>query len=667
MPDTPNLPASPAPATPPPGTPTPAPRSFGRTLVVVFDIVSVRLRFIVLMIVVGLIASQWDRLMNYYDRWTRPAQVADHVAADAIEYYCPMHPDVIRAEPGNCPKCGMPLSKRAKQAGGALPAGVLARVHLTPLKVEMGRIGTSPVAYRLLSREVRTVGVVDYSEKRRATITARVKGRLDKLHVNYVGQKVSKGDPLAEIYSPDLVVAQQELLIAVRAQREQPAAGAGADAAKALVQAAREKLLLWDLSGPQVDEIIRRGTPETHVTITAPIPGIITEKNVLEGKYVMEGESLYTIADLGEMWVQAKMFERDVAGVREGAAVEVRTTAYPNDLFAGRLAFVAYVVDPATRTVAARVEVANPEYKLKPGMYATAILRLPLGQVEVLPDGAPSAAAGLPAGTSTQELLAAYLAVAAALAADKADAAATAKLLAATERLVHQTQNLPAVVAVAAQVKALAGQPLAAQRETFRPLTAALIKLLRTATDLPAELYVAHCPMAEADWLTPTKAIANPYYGSEMLTCGGITGPLAAAASAAGETERFATGYYCPLHPDRLAAQTAPCPLDQAPLKFAKAEKVLAVPETAVIDTGTRRVVYRETVADSGTFDLVEVQLGPRAGEFFPVLAGLAAGDRVATQGAFLVDAENRLNPGAAAQYFGASGSPSASGGAHQH
>src|SRR5262249_25506770 len=158
-----------------------------------------------LMIVVGIVAAKWETIVNYIDRCRRPISASAPSDNGDIEYFCPMRPTVIRTEPGNCPICGMPLSKRTRSAPAPLPAGVLARVQLTPYKVEMGRIGTSPVGYRMLAREIRTVGTIEYDETRVAHASARVKGRLDKLFVNFVGQRVAQGDPLFTIYSPDLV------------------------------------------------------------------------------------------------------------------------------------------------------------------------------------------------------------------------------------------------------------------------------------------------------------------------------------------------------------------------------------------------------------------------------------------------------------------------------
>jgi RND family efflux transporter MFP subunit len=629
-------------------------------------IVNVRLRFILLMVLVGVVASQWESLMNHYDRWRRAPVTAKAGRPQEIEYYCPMHPSVVREAPGSCPICGMPLSKRAKTGQRTLPQGVLAQVQLSPWKVRIGRIATSPVEYRLLAREVRTVGIVDYDETRRAFIAARVKGRIDQLFVNYVGQKVGKDDPLALIYSPDLLIAQQELLAAVKMREQQKDASEALQAsAQAVLASTRKKLILWGLTESQVDDFIRHGTPQTHVTINSPIAGIVTEKNVLEGRYVEEGESLYTVADLSTVWMQARIFEDDIAGIRTGVAAEVTTTAYPNEVFAGRITFVAYTVDPATRTVAARVEIANPEYKLKPGMYASVAIRLPVGEVTLMAPPVPSSGTTESApSVDTTALARAYLALAAAYSRDETDEAAIANLAREAQRLRDQLTSAgrPEAEAILELTGSLPGQSLHAQRTIFKTIGVKGIDLLGLIPPPEMKLFVVHCPMAEADWLSEAAEVVNPYYGSEMLNCGTVTGPLrrqTPTAAAEVDAERFAVGYYCPVYPDRLYQESHQCPIDKFPLRYAKVEKVLAVPDSAVINTGTRKIVYRESAP--GTFDMLGVELGVRAGGYYPVLSGVAEGDQVATAGAFLVDAENRLNPAAGVQYFGATGGP------HQH
>lgn len=644
-----------------PAVTPPAQRSAGGKLWTFLRVLNVRLRFVVLMAVVGLIAARWETIVNTVDRWRRPAPAPgaasqpagtsahdhDHagMAAAEVEYYCPMHPHIRQAMPGHCPICGMALVERVKQAQAAMPpgAGVLARVQLTPQKMLMGRIGTSPVEYRMLTREVRAVGAIDYDQTRRALITARVKGRIDKLLVNFVGQKVNRGDALAQVYSPDLLVAQEELLSAVRSARELKGADAGIiQAANTVAEAARRKLALWGVTPEQVEAIVRRGTPETQMTIVAPMAGIVTEKRVLEGNYVAEGETLYTVADLGRVWLQAQVFESDIPGVEEGAAVEVTSTAFPQERFAGRITFVAFNVDPATRTVAARVEIDNPQYKLKPGMFAEAVMRLPLGKVTPIPDAATQPTT-LPAGATTVDAARAYLALARSFADDKTDPAAAKRLVEAAGKLAG---DLPAARALRDEAAKLGTQGIEEQRKVFRAVTAAAAELFTLAPPAGVELLIAHCPMVKADWLTDSREIRNPYAGAEMLTCGSITGPLRPAQTPAlKDEERFATGYYCPVTPDRLYESAAACPADGLAYRLVRVEKSLAVPESAVIDTGTRKVVYRESTESPGTFDMVEVKLSPPAGGHFAVLEGLEAGDRVATRGAFLVDAENRLNP----------------------
>ncbi|QDV89868.1 Cation efflux system protein CusB precursor [Phycisphaerae bacterium RAS2] len=615
---------------------------------------NVRLRFIFLMVLVGVISSNWEKLQNYYDRWRRPAMASETVQAQEIEYYCPMHPNIIRAQAGSCPICGMPLAKRAKTGRKVLVEGVLAQVQMSPQKVQMGRIATSPVQYQLLSREIRTVGIVDYDETRRAFVAARIKGRLDKLFVNYVGQKVKKGDPLAAIYSPDLLVAQEELLTAVRQMGEQQggsevAPGVG----KMLVEAARRKLTLWGITEHQVEEILKRGSVETHLTIFSPIEGIVTEKKVLEGNYVMEGDNIYTIADLSGVWMQAKVFEDQISGVGIGTAVEVTSVANPNEIFAGKITFIAYTVDPATRTLAARVEISNPDFKLKPGMYANATIRLPVGRVVEATTSAPAIANG----PSTDGLANAYTALVASFAKDKSDSGLISNVGQEAQRLAQEKNKVVrlAASAIAEFAKQMSAVDLKDQRAILKSLSTKVIELLRAYPPRTSTFFKVHCPMVDADWIQTSEEVANPYYGSEMLKCGKVTGRLQRGGS--GPNEEMAEGYFCPIYPDRLFDHPRECPIDKFPMKFVRIAKVLAVPASAVVNTGQRMVVYRES--DPGTYDMIEVRLGAKAGEFYPVLAGLKAGDRLATSGAFVVDAENRLNPAAGAQYFGASGGES--------
>ena len=639
-------------------------RKVGQAVKAVFG----RLRFIALFVIVGVVAAQWETIVNHYQRWARPAGATDRVAVPNVEYYCPMHPQIVRDTPGNCPICGMPLSKRAKSAGPtSLPEGVLAQVQMTPEKMRLGRIATTAAEYRLLGQVIRTVGEITYDETRRRTITARIKGRLDELKVNYTGQKVQQGDVLAKIYSPDLLVAQEELLSAARSAKSAGNDMAG-QSAQALLEGARKKLSLWGITDEQIDKIIKDGKIADRLEIRSPMTGIVTEKKVLEGQYVMDGQELYTVADLGQVWMQANIYEQDIGSVRLDMAVAVEAEAYPNESFPGKIAFIAFKVDPETRTIKARIEIKNPEYKLKPGMNVVAKIGVPIGEiVEANPASQPQPDTAGP--VDTRGIANAYLAISAALAQDKPDAAAATKL--AGEAL-SLAGRLPAARRIAEQAGRMPSQDLIGQRDLFRTISEEMIRLLQSHPADGLTVFKANCPMGNGgNWLTAKREVVNPYQGLGMLTCGSVDKePLASepagAAGAAGAAGirlspdgRYEYGYYCPVQPDRLFAKPDQCPIDNMPFTYMRVERVLAVPESAVIFTGERAVVYRE--AAPGWFDEVQIQVGRRAGEFYQVVDGLKPGDRVVTRGAFAVDAENRLNPAIGAQYSGAGGSPKSS------
>jgi Cu(I)/Ag(I) efflux system membrane fusion protein len=346
-----------------------------------------RLRFIGLLVLIGLIIVKWDNLIAYYDRWTRPANASAQVQADT-EYFCPMHPTVIRDNPKEkCPICFMPLSKRKKGEADAqaLPAGIANRVQLSPYRVVQAGIRTSPVEYVPLAKEIVTVGTVEFNERNLKHIAARVKGRIDTLYVNETGQTVEAGDELASLYSPDLVVSMQSLLDAQRS------------ANKTMLRDNVERLRLWGISDDQIENILTTGKANTHLKIRAPIKGHIIKKYVREGQYVEEGSPLYDVADLSSVWVQAQVYEDDIPflgfqphqhdrRIREGAKIPVTATARtaPGETFRGMLSFVYPHVDQETRTLTIRFELANPGHKLRPGTTCTVTIKPPLDFVPFL-------------------------------------------------------------------------------------------------------------------------------------------------------------------------------------------------------------------------------------------------------------------------------------------
>jgi hypothetical protein len=298
-----------------------------------------RLRFVAVLAAIGAVIVQWDTLAAYYEKWTRSTATAAAADPDS-EYFCPMHPSVVRdTNKEKCPICFMPLAKRKKGevSDAPLPPGVVSRVQLSPYRVVLAGVKTAPVDYQPLVKEVITVGNVEFDERGLKHVAARVKGRIDRLLVNQTGQLVHAGDELASLYSPDLVVTVQNLLDARRAGNRD------------LERIARDRLRLWGLGDDQVDAMLRSGKPVTHVTVRSPADGHVLKRYQTEGRYVDEGTPLYDVADLSTVWVQAQVYEDDLAFLPgDGHArpdanrlpVTATTPAFPGETFAGTLSFV---------------------------------------------------------------------------------------------------------------------------------------------------------------------------------------------------------------------------------------------------------------------------------------------------------------------------------------
>ncbi|MDH3197681.1 MAG: efflux RND transporter periplasmic adaptor subunit [Candidatus Krumholzibacteria bacterium] len=352
-------------------------------------------------------------VLGFFDLGTQRA------ATDSY-YTCPMHPEIRLPQPGDCPICGMSLVQ--KKAGDEDESGVVA---VTPRQVQLAGITVAPVEVRALSRAVDAYGKIDYDETRLAVVSAWIGGRIDKLYIDFTGVTVDKGHALAWLYSPELISTGNEFLLAVRNQHSIEASGR-ADAAahaRALVESSRQRLLRWGLTRTQVDHIAETGQVEDHITIYAPQGGTVIEKRAFEGMYVKEGDVLFRVADLHQVWMHAEIYEDDISFLyqeREGdyyeclmhpevrspqpgacpkcgmdlvrmndaVKAEITTRSFAGEAFEGQIAFTAPVLDPQTRTVRARVNIANREQKLKPNMYARASIRLPAGDVLAVPENA---------------------------------------------------------------------------------------------------------------------------------------------------------------------------------------------------------------------------------------------------------------------------------------
>jgi len=280
-----------------------------------------------------------------------------------------MHPQIRQPKFGKCPICAMDLIPVAGDSGS--DSTQPRQMMLSPAARKLAEVVVAPVERRSVAVEIRMVGKVQFDETRLAYIASRVPGRIDRLYANVVGMPVKPGEHLADMYSPDLVSAQQELLQAARSS-------GGNASSVSLLNATRERLRLWGLTAEQVAEIERSGQVRDHVTFYSPIGGIVVEKDAREGLYVETGMRLFTVADLTRVWVQLDAYESDLGWLSYAQEVVFQAEAYPGETFKGTIAFIAPLLDPMTRTVKVRVNVANADGRLKPEMFVRAVVRATL-------------------------------------------------------------------------------------------------------------------------------------------------------------------------------------------------------------------------------------------------------------------------------------------------
>lgn len=305
-----------------------------------------------------------------------------------VLYTCAMHPFIIKDKPGTCPICGMQLIKKVEGTqASAAEQKMLGHVSLSPTQSVMANVATVPADYEPLSKEINAVGIVQYDQSKQAKVTAWVAGRIDKLNVNTVGAFVSKGRPVAEIYSPDLVAAQQEYLLALKSrdQFKRSSIDAISQGGEGLVASARQRLKLLGVKDEQIAGLEKAGHPNIKLPIYTPLSGVVIEKMVQEGQYVDTTMPLLNIADLSNVWVEVEVYENEFSFVKMGQRVEILSQSYPGKTFSGRVSFIYPFLDPKTRTVKVRVEMANPGLKLKPDMFVNASIKAPLGTALVIP------------------------------------------------------------------------------------------------------------------------------------------------------------------------------------------------------------------------------------------------------------------------------------------
>ncbi len=245
-------------------------------------------------------------------------------------------------------------------------------VRIGTEKVQKLGVRSEPAAMRELARQVRAAGRVEIDERRMHAVAPKFEGWVERLHVNATGQLVARGQALFEVYSPDLVSAQREYMVAARGVAALKEASAEAQGSmRQLAEASLARLRNWDISEEQIKALAAGGEAKRTLTFRSPVGGVVLEKKAVAGMRFMPGEALYQIADVSSVWVLADVFERDIALVKVGQKVTVGINAYPGKIFSGTIAYIYPTLRAETRTVPVRIELANPGGLLKPAMYAS--------------------------------------------------------------------------------------------------------------------------------------------------------------------------------------------------------------------------------------------------------------------------------------------------------
>ncbi|MGA2192772.1 MAG: efflux RND transporter periplasmic adaptor subunit [Nitrospirota bacterium] len=311
-------------------------------------------------------------------------------------YTCPMHPQIIREKPGDCPICGMTLVKKklpqdiapgmSNMSGmegmpgmgpgkqETVAASELKRISLDPRERTLANVATTKVIQGNISQDVDTVGRIALDETSIRRITARYGGRIERAAIGFPGQYAQKGQEIAAVYSPELISAQKEYLIAKGSQERLKNSGFPeiSSGTEGVLDAARTRLRLWDMTEAQIKGLDETGKVKNSVSIYSPVSGTVTDIKVRQGDYVSEGAEMYTVADLSRVWMQAEVYEYEFSKISTGSNVEVTADAYPGKTFHGRVSFIDPSVNPESRTVRVRVELPNPGGKLKPEMFVNA-------------------------------------------------------------------------------------------------------------------------------------------------------------------------------------------------------------------------------------------------------------------------------------------------------
>jgi RND family efflux transporter MFP subunit len=338
-----------------------------------------------------------DLVPKYADDQPAPAaQNASSTAASSqpaagerkiLYWYDPMHPQYKADKPGTAPDCGMDLVPKYANEQSSPAAMAPGSVMISPEKQQLIGVRTAQVERQSLVRDVRTTGQVITDETKIAHVHVKVMGFVDKVYVDSIGQEIKKGQPLFTLYSPDLVSAEEEYLIAKRGEKYLGGSQFTevSQGSQSLLRSARERLRLWDISNEQIKKLDETGEVSRTLTFYSPITGIVTDRKAFPQTSVNPDTELYTVADLSTIWVNADIYEYEVPFVKPGQRAGMQLSYYPGKTWSGRVTFIYPTVDPTTRTVKARLEFPNPNLQLKPQMFADVQLKVDYGKQIVVP------------------------------------------------------------------------------------------------------------------------------------------------------------------------------------------------------------------------------------------------------------------------------------------
>jgi Cu(I)/Ag(I) efflux system membrane fusion protein/cobalt-zinc-cadmium efflux system membrane fusion protein len=369
--------------------------------------------------------EQGNELVPVYPTAGVPRAAAAKEEAKKQYWTCPMHPDVVRDAAGKCPKCGMdlvPLREERLPPAAAAPkerkikywvspmdpgyvrdkpgkapcgmdlvpvyetegevAAAEGTIAVDPNTLQSMGVRTAKAEVRPLNRTIRAVGIINYDEKKLAVVTTKINGWVDRLYPKATGEPIRKGQPLISIYSPDLVSAQREYLLALKNLKalEKSPYPEVKESAQRLVEASRRRLEYWDIPRGQIQNLEKTGEVKKDLTLSSPANGIVIKRNVTQGQMVTAGMPLLEVADLSTVWVDAQVYEYELPWVKLGQSAEMTLAYLPGETFRGKVEYIYPYLSGATRTARVRLALPNPGLKLKPEMYGQVVIQSPMDQ-----------------------------------------------------------------------------------------------------------------------------------------------------------------------------------------------------------------------------------------------------------------------------------------------